>query len=193
MTEMFISAFYARHRSVGRRAALREHRPSARVPARRGQGLRAPRRRAIRRSAWTSASRRPVARAWNAGRDLLVLFTDGVSDARNRAGERLGEERVLEIDSRASRRRAAARSSSAWSTLLDAHTAGRAAPRRSHDRPRSQLTAASRDATARGLPPIRKSLGQHFLNDRRILERIADALELTGDETVVEIGPGRGS
>jgi len=25
-----------------------------------------------------------------------VLFTDGVSDARNRAGERLGEERVIE-------------------------------------------------------------------------------------------------
>jgi 16S rRNA (adenine1518-N6/adenine1519-N6)-dimethyltransferase len=43
------------------------------------------------------------------------------------------------------------------------------------------------------LPPIRKSLGQHFLNDRRILERIADALELAGTETVVEIGPGRGS
>lgn len=42
-------------------------------------------------------------------------------------------------------------------------------------------------------PPIRKSLGQHFLNDRRILERIVDALELTGDETVIEIGPGRGS
>lgn len=41
-------------------------------------------------------------------------------------------------------------------------------------------------------PPIRKSLGQHFLNDRRILERIADTLELHGTETVVEIGPGRG-
>jgi 16S rRNA (adenine1518-N6/adenine1519-N6)-dimethyltransferase len=45
----------------------------------------------------------------------------------------------------------------------------------------------------RGLPPVRKSLGQHFLNDRRILQRIVDALELTGVETVVEIGPGRGS
>jgi len=44
-----------------------------------------------------------------------------------------------------------------------------------------------------GLPPVRKSLGQHFLNDRRILQRIVDALELTGVETVVEIGPGRGS
>jgi sigma-B regulation protein RsbU (phosphoserine phosphatase) len=34
-------------------------------------------------------------RSWNADSDLLVLFTDGVSDARNRLGERLGEERVL--------------------------------------------------------------------------------------------------
>lgn len=42
-------------------------------------------------------------------------------------------------------------------------------------------------------PPIRKSLGQHFLNDRRILQRIVDALELSGSDTVVEIGPGRGS
>jgi 16S rRNA (adenine1518-N6/adenine1519-N6)-dimethyltransferase len=46
---------------------------------------------------------------------------------------------------------------------------------------------------ARDLPPIRKSLGQHFLNDRRILQRIVDALELTGVETVLEVGPGRGS
>src|SRR5689334_8583711 len=45
----------------------------------------------------------------------------------------------------------------------------------------------------RGLPPIRKNLGQHFLTDRRILERIAAAAELTGEETVIEIGPGRGS
>lgn len=43
------------------------------------------------------------------------------------------------------------------------------------------------------LPPVRKSLGQHFLNDRRILERIADALDLTADDTLLEIGPGRGS
>lgn len=45
----------------------------------------------------------------------------------------------------------------------------------------------------RRLPPIRKNLGQHFLNDPRILQRIVDALELDGSETVVEIGPGRGS
>lgn len=42
-------------------------------------------------------------------------------------------------------------------------------------------------------PPVRKSLGQHFLSDRRILERIADALAPTAAETVVEIGPGRGA
>ena len=42
-------------------------------------------------------------------------------------------------------------------------------------------------------PPTRKSLGQHFLTDRRILGRIADALHLRGDETVLEIGPGRGA
>src|ERR1051326_650764 len=43
------------------------------------------------------------------------------------------------------------------------------------------------------LPPVRKSLGQHFLVDKRALQRIADALELRGDETVIEIGPGRGA
>jgi 16S rRNA (adenine1518-N6/adenine1519-N6)-dimethyltransferase len=53
---------------------------------------------------------------------------------------------------------------------------------------------APRDGSApRRHPPIRKRLGQHFLNDRRILQRIVDALELTGNETVIEIGPGRGS
>src|SRR5215468_6596529 len=45
----------------------------------------------------------------------------------------------------------------------------------------------------RGLPPVRKSLGQHFLEDRRILERIVDALDPTPGDTVIEIGPGRGS
>ncbi len=44
-----------------------------------------------------------------------------------------------------------------------------------------------------GAPPVRKSLGQHFLNDRRILQRIVDALDIGPAETVVEIGPGRGS
>jgi 16S rRNA (adenine1518-N6/adenine1519-N6)-dimethyltransferase len=51
---------------------------------------------------------------------------------------------------------------------------------------------APRDRRA-AFPPTRKSLGQHFLNDRRILGRIADALQLHGTETVLEIGPGRGA
>jgi 16S rRNA (adenine1518-N6/adenine1519-N6)-dimethyltransferase len=45
----------------------------------------------------------------------------------------------------------------------------------------------------RGFPPVRMSLGQHFLSDPRILGRIADSLEPIGDRTVVEIGPGRGA
>jgi 16S rRNA (adenine1518-N6/adenine1519-N6)-dimethyltransferase len=53
---------------------------------------------------------------------------------------------------------------------------------------------AGRGPRGRGaFPPTRKSLGQHFLSDRRILGRIADALHLKGGETVLEIGPGRGA
>ena len=43
------------------------------------------------------------------------------------------------------------------------------------------------------MPPVRKSLGQHFLSDRRILSRIADALGDIDGRTVLEIGPGRGA
>lgn len=43
------------------------------------------------------------------------------------------------------------------------------------------------------LPHARKRFGQHFLRDRGTLGRIADALGLTGAETVVEVGPGRGA
>jgi 16S rRNA (adenine1518-N6/adenine1519-N6)-dimethyltransferase len=42
-------------------------------------------------------------------------------------------------------------------------------------------------------PPILKRLGQHFLSDPRILGRITDALNPGPDETVIEIGPGRGA
>ena len=41
-------------------------------------------------------------------------------------------------------------------------------------------------------PRPRKSLGQHFLHDSRVVQRIVDAAELSADDTVVEIGPGRG-
>ncbi len=43
------------------------------------------------------------------------------------------------------------------------------------------------------MPRAKRRLGQHFLSDPRILERIADALEATQDDTVLEIGPGAGS
>lgn len=38
----------------------------------------------------------------------------------------------------------------------------------------------------------KKSLGQHWLFDSKSLGAICDAAELTGDETVLEIGPGLG-
>ena len=44
-----------------------------------------------------------------------------------------------------------------------------------------------------GYPPVLKKFGQHFLNDTRVLETIADATGATASDTVVEIGPGRGA
>ncbi|MEP6507343.1 MAG: 16S rRNA (adenine(1518)-N(6)/adenine(1519)-N(6))-dimethyltransferase RsmA [Gemmatimonadales bacterium] len=44
-----------------------------------------------------------------------------------------------------------------------------------------------------GRPPVLKRFGQHFLRDERILGEIADALAPVPGETVIEIGPGRGS
>ncbi len=43
------------------------------------------------------------------------------------------------------------------------------------------------------MPPIRRRFGQNFLTDRQALARIAGALQLDGQETVVEIGPGKGA
>ncbi|MDD5088280.1 MAG: 16S rRNA (adenine(1518)-N(6)/adenine(1519)-N(6))-dimethyltransferase RsmA [bacterium] len=40
--------------------------------------------------------------------------------------------------------------------------------------------------------PAKKSLGQCFLAERSVAARIASALQLTSDDTVLEIGPGRG-
>ena len=42
-------------------------------------------------------------------------------------------------------------------------------------------------------PPVLKKFGQHFLHDQRILTSIVDALAPTAHDTVVEVGPGRGS
>jgi 16S rRNA (adenine1518-N6/adenine1519-N6)-dimethyltransferase len=42
------------------------------------------------------------------------------------------------------------------------------------------------------VPRAKRRLGQHFLSDPRILDRIADALGATPRDTVLEIGPGPG-
>jgi 16S rRNA (adenine1518-N6/adenine1519-N6)-dimethyltransferase len=42
-------------------------------------------------------------------------------------------------------------------------------------------------------PPALRKFGQHFLSDEKILSAIVDALAPTSADTVVEIGPGRGS
>jgi len=39
----------------------------------------------------------------------------------------------------------------------------------------------------------KRSLGQNFLHDSEVINKIVDALNLTADETVIEIGPGRGA
>ncbi len=39
----------------------------------------------------------------------------------------------------------------------------------------------------------KKSLGQNFLRDEGVVNRIVDALDLRNDETVIEIGPGQGA
>ncbi len=42
-------------------------------------------------------------------------------------------------------------------------------------------------------PPVLKRFGQHFLSDQKILTAIVEALAPTPSDTVVEVGPGRGS
>jgi 16S rRNA (adenine1518-N6/adenine1519-N6)-dimethyltransferase len=41
-------------------------------------------------------------------------------------------------------------------------------------------------------PPANKRLGQHFLIDQNIVRKIVAAAEVTKEDTVLEIGPGRG-
>jgi 16S rRNA (adenine1518-N6/adenine1519-N6)-dimethyltransferase len=43
------------------------------------------------------------------------------------------------------------------------------------------------------IPRPLKRLGQHFLKDTRVIERIINALGPKPDETIIEIGPGRGA
>ena len=46
---------------------------------------------------------------------------------------------------------------------------------------------------ARSNPPVLKRFGQHFLHDRSILEGIARATAPDTEDTIIEIGPGRGA
>lgn len=41
-------------------------------------------------------------------------------------------------------------------------------------------------------PPVLKRFGQHFLTDRSVLGAIVESIAPEGDDTVIEIGPGRG-
>ena len=94
-TEMFISAFYGV--IDARRGELRyanTGHPHAFIIATDGTVERLP---ASDPPLGMGESRPATLRhSWREDSDLLLLFTDGVSDARNRNGERLGEERVLE-------------------------------------------------------------------------------------------------
>jgi len=55
---------------------------------------------------------------------------------------------------------------------------------------RTGSTATARAAAATIRP--RKSLGQHFLTDRRVLQRILAAASLSPADTVIEVGAGKG-
>jgi phosphoserine phosphatase RsbU/P len=126
MTEMFISAFYAvidpvanelRYSNTGHPHAFllsEEHGLERLAASDPPLGM---------------DERRPLTthRPWKAGKDLLVLFTDGVSDARNRAGERLGEERILDV-LREHRHSTPAEILGRAFEVLESHTEG--APRR---------------------------------------------------------------
>lgn len=53
------------------------------------------------------------------------------------------------------------------------------------------MTADQRESPSAPFPS--KRFGQHFLKDKRTVQRIVDALAPQPDETIVEIGPGTGA
>ena len=94
-TEMYISLFYAVvDRNSGRLHYANAGHPHAFVIPKSGKVERLP---ALDPPlGMGTAAPSGASRPWTTG-DLLLLFTDGVSDARNRQGERLGEEKIVEI------------------------------------------------------------------------------------------------
>lgn len=118
-TEMYISMFYGVvDRNAGRLRYANAGHPHAFVIPKSGKVERLP---ALdpplgMGSATPSGSSRP----WTTG-DLLLLFTDGVSDARDRQGERLGEDKIVEV-ARRHRDEAPAQLLDRIFRLLDQHT-----------------------------------------------------------------------
>jgi len=94
-TEMFISMFYGVvDRNAGRLRYANAGHPHAFIIPKSGKVERLP---AIDPPlGMGTVAPTGASRPWTTG-DLLLLFTDGVSDARDRQGERLGEERVVEV------------------------------------------------------------------------------------------------
>jgi sigma-B regulation protein RsbU (phosphoserine phosphatase) len=94
-TEMFISMFYGVvDRNAGRLRYANAGHPHAFVIPKSGKVERLP---ALDPPlGMGNAGASGSSRQWTTG-DLLLLFTDGVSDARDRQGERLGEEKIVEV------------------------------------------------------------------------------------------------
>ena len=67
-----------------------------------------------------SRAPKSVTRPWHRGSDLLLLFTDGISDARDDTGAVLGEARVLDVV-RARRAEAPSRIVDGVFALLEGH------------------------------------------------------------------------
>lgn len=95
-TEMFVSAFYAVIDPFRRRMRFANAgHPHAFVVTTDGCVERLPA--GAPPLGMSAAVPRTVERTWDPGSELLVLFTDGMSDARDRFDQRFGEETVLEV------------------------------------------------------------------------------------------------
>ena len=94
-TEMFISLFYAVvDRNAGRLRYANAGHPHAFVIPKSGKVERLP---ALDPPlGMGTGTPGGASRPWTTG-DMLLLFTDGVTDARNARGERLGEEQIVEL------------------------------------------------------------------------------------------------
>ena len=95
-TEMFVSAFYAVIDPFRRRMRFANAgHPHAFVVTTDGCVERLPA--GAPPLGMSAAVPRTVERTWDPGSELLLLFTDGMSDARDRFDQRFGEETVLEV------------------------------------------------------------------------------------------------